>query len=238
LPDTLKETIPMPAAIWTETAEPISARAAVEGGYFDLAQVVDHTGLAAATVRDALSRPPIEHAGVPLGALARPAARIGGVASPEPMWAPAQIAEYDRRHQQRAAAGPGTPELPEVTAADADARGLVSIETMAEEFQVAANTLRRWSRTYRDPTDGREPFPPEVAAATREPPNHRGRQHRLRNREQTRKWVREHLLQLSRIPERHFQPDGILADYAGHPVFDPRARTTESDGSDLALHSA
>jgi hypothetical protein len=182
----------MPAAIWTETASSVSAHRAVELGYYDLNMVVDHTGLSAATVRDALSRPPVEQDTVPLGALARPVARIGGVASPEPMWSPEQIAEYDRRRKLRDQEGVSTPALPEVDAATAADQDLASIETLAEELSLATNTLRRWSRTYRDGDSSHPPFPPEVAIARREPPNHRGRQHRLRRRADVLHWVIAH----------------------------------------------
>jgi hypothetical protein len=183
----------MPAATWTATAEPISPSDAVRLGYLDLDQLVDRTGLAAATIRDALSRSPIEDSTVPLGALARPAARIGGVASPAPMWSPEQVADFARRREARLRAGQTATVLPEVTATEARERGLASIEALAEELGLAPNSLRRWSRTFRTDSGGRAAFPPEVALAAREEPNHRGRQHRLRDRLAVIRWVRDHV---------------------------------------------
>lgn len=183
----------MPAATWTATAVPVSARQAVEGGYVELGDLRHITKLAKATIRDALSRPPIEDVTVPLGALARPAARIGGVASPEPLWSREQVDEYLRRREvQNSRVTQRNPDLPQVSATEARERNLASVEELAEELGLAPNTLRRWARTYRTVTADRPAFPPEVAMARREPPNHRGRQHRLRDRQAVAEWVLLH----------------------------------------------
>jgi transposase-like protein len=183
----------MPAAIWTASAQPITARQAIEHGYVDLGELADHADLAAATIRDALSRPPIEDPTVPLGALSRPAARIGGIASPDPMWSREQVAEFDRRRAaQDGQVSQSNPDLPDVSAEEARKQGLASIRTLSQELGLAPNTLRRWSRTYKRATLDRPAFPPEVAMARREPPHHRGRQHRLRNREAVMEWVIAH----------------------------------------------
>lgn len=184
----------MPAANWTASAILLTPRSAVGSGYIDLRELADHTGLAEATIRDALSRPPVPDASIPLGALARPAARIGGLASPEPMWSPEQVADYDKRKLAQAdqTGSQRNPDLPTVTIEQAEQRGLASVETLAEELGLAPNTLRRWSRTYRRATADRPAFPPEVAMAAREVPNHRGRQHRLREREAVAEWVIAH----------------------------------------------
>lgn len=176
----------MPAANWVEDAQQITVRRAYEDRYLDLADLADHVRLSQFTIRDALSRPKIEEPTIPLGALSRPAAYIGGKASPSPMWSREQVAEYDRRAKALREAPVNTPQLPEVTAEEAEEQGLASIEKLAIVCGVAPNTLRRWARLYRSE------FPEEVAIAKREAPNHRGRQHRLRSQKAVQDWIEQH----------------------------------------------
>lgn len=183
----------MPAAGWTRDARDLTNELTNDPSqwknWWTIEQVSDHTGLRIATLRDILARQPIQSESVPRGALCRPAGRLG-LLSAVPLWAPEQIAEYDRRlAAQREAAKDDTPRtdarLPEVTPGQAARRGLVSIGDLATQLECAPNTLRRFTRDYADS------FPPKVAVAKRDPSSPHGRQHQLRSRIAVLRWLVE-----------------------------------------------
>lgn len=153
----------MPVARWTATAVDLSDTPAKVADYLGLQDVCRATKLAEATVTDAMLRAPIDDPANPKGAICRPAARIGGRLRPTPLWAPRQVAEYLRRAEARsepAEAGTTTRlDLPRITPAQASARGLASIEEIADKLGRAVNTIRRYARDYKTS------FPPEVAIA-------------------------------------------------------------------------
>lgn len=160
----------MPAAQWTKQAVDLSDQPARVAGYLTRTEVCERTNLAPATLEDSLLRPKITDPTNPRGALCRPAARIGGVLRPTPLWTAVQVNEYLRRVAQKSRMRRSNPrgQLPVLSAVTAEARGLASIKDIAQMVPArtpggragrAENTVRRYARDNYD-------FPPEVARAS------------------------------------------------------------------------
>ncbi len=187
----------MTAAAWTRTARDLINDPDQWSDYLTIQQVSDHTALAVGTLRDNMARPEIKSPEVPRGALCRPRARINKL----PLWHPDQVAEYDRRVAALADRAPE--KLPEVSAAEARARGLVSITELTAELGCERNTLRRIGRD--------QPMPRPVALAKRERSGMHGRQHELRDRVATLRWIHAYS-QADGARDRIAVPPHLLAE--------------------------
>ena len=127
--------------------------------YRTVAQVSEATGFSPITITDLLSREPITSATNPLGALSRPAARIGT----NPLYSRSQVRDCLHRRNANVdmnLGGTYTP-LPKLSAAEADARGLVSTVEIADMAEVHEQTVRRWKARRAD-------FPQPVALRERD----------------------------------------------------------------------
>ena len=183
---------PMPAARWTLEAVDLSDRPSQVADYLTRTEVCERTHLAPATLDDALLRPKISDPANPRGALCRPAARIGGVLKPTPLWTEAQVAEYLKRVKRKSKTRRANPrgKLPVLTAGQATAKGLASIKDIARIVPArvpggkpgrAENTVRRYARDNHD-------FPPEVARAS----GHYGPPRGYRDQVAVLEWIARH----------------------------------------------
>lgn len=147
-----------------------------------VAQVSERTGFSPITITDLLSREPITSVTNPLGALSRPAARIGT----NPYYSDAQIEECLRRRNAATdlnLGGTFTP-LPKVSAAEAERRGLLSITEIAELANVHEQTVRRWKSREAG-------FPAPVALRERDEDGHSGVPFVVHEGAAVRTWLRE-----------------------------------------------
>jgi predicted DNA-binding transcriptional regulator AlpA len=133
--------------------------------YLNIAQVSELTGFSPTTITDLLSREPITSPTNPLGALSRPAARIGV----NPLYSNAQVEDCLRRRQVNTDLNLGGMyhPLPKVTAKEAAQRNLISVTEIAELAGVHEQTVRKWKA--RNST-----FPPPVALRERDEDGHSG----------------------------------------------------------------
>lgn len=197
----------MPAAAWTRKARDLTYSPNEWADYLTAEQIQHATGLSHATLRDSMARPEITNPAVPRGALCRPAARIG----PIPMWSPAQRDEYLRRVRQAEIVAKSSAarlnELPKYTMAEARERGLTTIEDLAQELGCAINPLRRLGRDQN--------MPAPVALARRDYSQPQGRQHELRDRIATLRWLREYS-RAEDARDRIAVPEHLLAEIELH----------------------
>lgn len=145
-------------------------------------QVSERTGFSPTTITDLLSREPITSATNPLGALSRPAARIGT----NPYYSDAQIEECLRRRNAATdvTLGGGYTPLPKVTAAEAEKRGLLSVTEIADLAKVHEQTIRRWKSREAG-------FPPPVALRERDEDGHSGVPFVVHEGAAVRAWLRD-----------------------------------------------
>ena len=149
--------------------------------YLTVAQVSEQTGFSPTTITDLLSRVPITSATNPLGALSRPAARIGT----NPYYSKAQVAECLKRRNASSDLYLGstfTP-LPKVSAEEATRRGLVSVVEIAKLADVHEQTIRRWKAREAG-------FPPPVALRERDEDGHSGVPFVVHEGVAVREWLR------------------------------------------------
>jgi predicted DNA-binding transcriptional regulator AlpA len=150
--------------------------------YLTVAQVSELTGFSPTTITDLLSREPITSAINPLGALSRPAARIGT----NPYYSTTQVEDCLKRRNASTdlnLGGTYTP-LPKVSAEDAAARDLLSVVEIAALARVHEQTIRRWKA--RDAH-----FPPPVALRERDEDGHSGVPFVVHEGAAVRVWLRE-----------------------------------------------
>ena len=191
----------MPAAQWTKTAIDLSDDLSLVAGYLGLTEVCAETNLEPSTIADSLLRPEIDNRENPRGALCRPAARIGGMLRPTPLWSRAQVRDYHERVQLREESRRmnARAELPVLTSGQALQQGLATIEDIArivppqvpgEPAGRAEHTMRRYARDYAGT------FPPELGIT----PGRGGPPRGYRNVDAVLRWVVEHERAAGRSP--------------------------------------
>lgn len=140
-------------ARWAETATDLSNNLPKAAQQLTLGQLADATGLSTRTIEDSLTRRKITSPDNPRGAIDRPEFMVGG----NPLWSPAQLAEYARRAQMTRNVN-----LPLISSEDAEERGLISTNELAKQLGIHDQTVRKWEANFRDT------YPPVVARRSRD----------------------------------------------------------------------
>lgn len=134
-------------ARWTLSATDLSATPKEAGRYLAVGEVSDATGLAQATILDAITRN-ISNADNPLIALASPAV----IFNKGPLWSTEQVDQYNAQQKAKTAGKALTSALlPRISPEEAQQRGLVSLRELAERSQQHEQTVRRWVKDQRFP---------------------------------------------------------------------------------------
>lgn len=168
-------------AQWIEGIPDLYGDLDVARSYLTVAQVSKLTGFSPSTITDLLSRELITAPNNPLGALSRPAARIGV----NPLYSPAQVDDCLRRRQvsdELNLGGTFTP-LPKVSAEEAAQRKLISSTEIAELARVHEQTVRKWKSRHAD-------FPPAVALRERDKDGHSGVPFVVHEKAAVERWLR------------------------------------------------
>lgn len=181
-------------AVWARDVPDLYGRLDEVSRYLGVADVSRATGLSVPTIEDSLSRPPVTKKNNPLSALSRPAARVGNAA----LWSHEQVAKACELRQSSGGRylGGGTEPLETIDAADADARGYISTNEIAEMVRnpktgkpIHEQTVRRWARDNDD-------FPAAMALRARSQ-GHPGVPIVVYDAKQIRKW----LIRKGHLPE-------------------------------------
>lgn len=112
------------------------------GKYLTEADASRRTGLTAEMLSDNRRRARITNLANPMSAVSRPAARFGI----EPLYSHEQCRLYVRK----ANAPVPKVELPTLSAAEAEERGLEDLDELAVRFGLSKHTLERYARQYED----------------------------------------------------------------------------------------
>ena len=146
------------------------------GTYLTVNQVSEHTGFSPKTITDLLSREVIT-SDQPLGALSRPAVRIGTT----PLYSQDQVTECLRRHSASGRSSVAST-VPKITAEQAQRSGLVTVQEIATEYGFHEQSVRKWASRTRD-------FPKVVATRERDADRHSGVPFNLYRRDKVRTWL-------------------------------------------------
>jgi hypothetical protein len=174
---------PTQRAQWITGIPDLTSKLGQAGKYLTVAQVSEATGYSPDTIKDLLSREPIDRPQNSQMPLSRPAARIGTT----PLYSKQQVSECIRAQEASGdlyLGGSHTP-LPKLTAAEADALGYLNTTQIRILAGVHEQTVRKWTSRVAS-------FPAPIALRERDKDAHSGVPFVVRNPRAVALWLVEH----------------------------------------------
>jgi hypothetical protein len=174
---------PNQRAQWISEIPDLTSKLNQAGKYLTVPEVSEATGYSPDTIRDLLSREPIDRPQNPQMPLSRPAARIGTT----PLYSRQQVNACLKLQVATGdlyLGGSHTP-LPKLSAIEADARGYLSVTQIKDLATVHEQTVRKWINRMGD-------FPPAIALRERGEDAHSGVPFVVRNPRAVALWLVDH----------------------------------------------